>query len=40
MRLIFGKEKVWSWQEQLNNFGPRYTGNEAHKRSIDLFEKN
>ncbi|WP_404457217.1 hypothetical protein [Oceanobacillus kapialis] len=36
---IPSKEKVWAWQEQLNSFGPRYTGNEAHKRTIDFFEK-
>jgi hypothetical protein len=30
------REKVWSWVETLNSFGPRLTGSEAHRRSIDF----
>ncbi|WP_044877075.1 hypothetical protein [Paenibacillus sp. IHBB 10380] len=31
-------EKVWSWQQKLDGFGPRLTGNDAHKRLTDYFE--
>jgi hypothetical protein len=28
--------QVWAWVETLNGFGPRLTGSEAHRRSIDF----
>lgn len=32
------KEKVWAWQQEIHRFGPRLTGNNAHKQLIDYFE--
>ena len=29
---------VWSWLKRLNDFGPRLTGNVAHRESIDFIE--
>lgn len=32
------RDELWRWIEQLNSFGPRLTGSEAHARSIDYLE--
>jgi hypothetical protein len=29
---------IWAWQERLNGLGPRLTGNDAHRKSIDFLE--
>src|SRR5215831_17549670 len=29
---------VWTWLKRLNDFGPRLTGNAAHRESIDFIE--
>ena len=29
---------VWTWLKRLNDFGPRLTGNVAHRESIDFIE--
>jgi hypothetical protein len=30
------QERLWSWIEALNSFGPRLTGSEAHRRSLEF----
>lgn len=30
------QERLWSWIETLNSYGPRLTGSEAHRRSLEF----
>lgn len=36
--LYTNMQEVKTWLEELNGFGPRYTGNAAHKQSVDWFQ--
>ena len=33
-----GLEEVWNWQVFMNNLGPRYTGNAAHRAYVDFLD--
>lgn len=36
--LLSSKEEVWNFQKLINNFGPRLTGNVAHKKYNELIK--
>ena len=33
-----GLKEVWDWQVFMNNLGPRYTGNAAHRAYVDFLD--
>src|SRR5271157_3797888 len=33
-----GLKEVWDWQVFMNNLGPRYTGNAAHRTYVDFLD--